>query len=58
MSAPVQDVHREPRRIRELQEEYLVTGNLRDARGIVAERKRVKTVECDAEVRMIGCLHD
>src|SRR5206468_2161692 len=45
MAAPLQDVHREPRRIRELQEEYLVARDFCDACRIIAERQRMKAVE-------------
>ena len=55
---PLQHVHDQQRRIGQLHEEQLVARNARDAGRIVAQRQRVKAVEDQAEVRMIGALDD
>ena len=58
MAAPLQHVHRESRRIGELQEKDPLAGNVGDAGGLVAEREDVEAVEHQAEVRVIGFAHD
>src|SRR5439155_14198897 len=55
---PLQHVHRQQRRVGELQEENLVAGYLRNAGRVVAQRKRMEAVEDQAQMRMIGALDD
>ncbi len=56
--APLQNVHGEPGRIGELEEEDPLAGNIRDSRGIVAERENVEAVEDEPEVRVVDLAHD
>jgi hypothetical protein len=58
MPRPLQHVHREQRRVGHLQEENLVPGDIGDAGGIVLQRERVKAVENEPEVRVVGASHD
>jgi hypothetical protein len=58
MAAPLQHVHREPRRVRHLEKKYLVAGNLRNRGGIVAERQNMEAVDDHAQVRMVGLRDD
>ena len=53
VARPLQDVHDQQRRIGQLHEKYLVAGDLRDAGRVIAQRKRVKAVENQAEVRVV-----
>ena len=58
VAAPLQHVHRHPRRVGELDEEELVAGDLLDSGRIRAAREDVEAVEADAERGMVGALHD
>jgi hypothetical protein len=52
-----QHIRIDPRCIRKLHEENLVARELGDGRGVVTQRKGVKAVEDQAEVRLIRALH-
>jgi hypothetical protein len=58
VARPLQDVHGQQRRIGHLHEEDAFAGNVRDARGIVAQREGVEAVEDQTQVRMRGALDD
>ena len=58
VAAPLQDVHRHPRRVGELEEEELLAGIVRDPGRIRAAREDVEAVQADAERRMVGALDD
>ena len=58
MPAPLQNIHGEPRRVGELEEEDSLAGNIRDSRGIVSKRENVEAVEDESEMRVIDRLDD
>ncbi len=58
MARPLQDVHRQDRRVGHLQEEDLLARDRRDRRGIVAERQRVEAVEDQPQVRVVRPFDD
>ena len=58
VARPLQDVHRQDRRVGHLQEEDLLARDRRDRRRVVAERQRVKAVEDQAQVRMVRAFDD
>src|SRR5690606_25672704 len=55
---PLQDVHVQPRCVRELQEEELVGGDGADRRELAATGQHVKTVEAQPERGVIGAADD
>ena len=56
--APREHVHREKRRVRQLNEEDLVGGDRLDRLGAVALGQDVKAVEAQPDARVIGEAHD
>ena len=58
MPAPLEDVHRQERSVRQLEEEDLLAGNLANSGGIVTAREDVKAVQTGTERRMVDALDD
>ena len=58
VAAPLEHVHRDHRRVGELEEEDLLAGDLADRGRVAAAREDVERVEAGAEVRMVGQLDD
>ena len=56
--APLQDVHDEMRRVRDLEEEDLLARDVADPGGVGAAREDVERVEAGAEVGMVAGLDD
>src|SRR5579864_6607487 len=57
MAAPREWIHLQSWRIRQLNEEDFLTGNVLDARRVIRKRERVKAVDADPERGVIGPAH-
>ena len=58
VAAPLQHVHDQVRRVRELEEEQLLGRDVADAGGVAAAREDVEGVDAGAERRVVARLHD
>ena len=58
VAAPLQHVHHQVRRVRELEEEDLLGRDVADAGGVAAAREDVEGVEAGAERRVVARLDD